>query len=155
MWKFILNHTILFWMVHVILFHFNLCGINLNLWRLNFWPSSFFLFRATPAAYGSSWARGQIRTAAASLPQPQQHWIQAASATYAAVCSNARSLTHWVRSGIKLHPQKDNHGSLTPWATTGTPDLNLFSIVHGGLRSYVVLSRHFKYPCPGDSEPLR
>ena len=31
----------------------------------------------------------------------RQHWIQAASATYAAPCSKARTLTHWVRPGIK------------------------------------------------------
>ena len=34
-------------------------------------------------------------------PQPQQCWIWAASATYAAACSNTGSLTHWVRPGIK------------------------------------------------------
>ena len=33
--------------------------------------------------------------------QPWQHWIQAASVTYATACSNTRSLTHWVRPGIK------------------------------------------------------
>ena len=33
--------------------------------------------------------------------QPQQHQIQAASATYASACVNARSLTHWVRPGIE------------------------------------------------------
>ena len=40
---------------------------------------------ATPAAYGSSQARGQITAAAAHLrpmPQPQQHWIQVAPVTY-------------------------------------------------------------------------
>ena len=34
-------------------------------------------------------------------PQPQQHWIRAVSANYAAGCGNTRSLTHWVRPGIK------------------------------------------------------
>ena len=29
-----------------------------------------------------------------SMSQPQEHWIQAASATYTAAFSNARSLTH-------------------------------------------------------------
>ena len=31
-----------------------------------------------------------------------QCWIWAASATHAAACSNARSLTHWMRPGIEL-----------------------------------------------------
>ena len=44
------------------------------------------LFRATPAAYGSSWARGQIRAAAAGLCHHHR---------------NAKSLTHWARPGIK------------------------------------------------------
>ena len=34
-------------------------------------------------------------------PQPWQHQIQAASATYVTACSKARSLTHWVRPGIE------------------------------------------------------
>ena len=44
----------------------------------------FLLFRATPVAYGSSQARGQIGV----VPQPQ---MQAVSVTSAAACSNARS----------------------------------------------------------------
>ena len=35
-----------------------------------------------------------------SAPQPRQHQLQATSATYTTACSNARSLTHWVRPGI-------------------------------------------------------
>ena len=50
--------------------------IYLGLWSNVF---SFFLFRATPAAHGSSWARGRIR---------------AASVTYVTACGNARSLIH-------------------------------------------------------------
>ena len=34
-------------------------------------------------------------------PQPQQHWIQVTSVTYVTACSNARSLAHWTRLGIK------------------------------------------------------
>ena len=48
--------------------------------------SFFFLFRATPAAHGSSQGTSQIR---------------AASVTYTKVCSKARYLTHRVRPGIK------------------------------------------------------
>ena len=48
-----------------------------------------YLFRATPAVYGSS------RSCSCQLtPQPQQHQIQALSMTYAPACSNAGSLTH-------------------------------------------------------------
>ena len=40
--------------------------VRKELWRS--WKYIFFfLFTAMPAAYGSSWARGQIRAAAASL----------------------------------------------------------------------------------------
>ena len=46
----------------------------------------FFLFRETPVAYGGSQAKGPIRAAAAGL-HPSH--------------SNAGSLTHWVRPGIK------------------------------------------------------
>ena len=52
-------------------------------------PFNFFyfcLFRATPLAYGSSQARGQIRAAAAGLHHSH---------------SNTASLTHWLRPGIK------------------------------------------------------
>ena len=35
------------------------------------------------------------------MPEPQQHQIQAASATYTTAHSNPRSLTHWLRPGIK------------------------------------------------------
>ena len=34
-------------------------------------------------------------------PQPQQHWIQTASLTYATACTNTGSLTPWARSGIE------------------------------------------------------
>ena len=47
------------------------------------------LIRATPAAYGSSQARGQIGAVAACLHHN---------------CSNAGSLTHWVRPGIEPLP---------------------------------------------------
>ena len=41
------------------------------------------LFRAAPAVYGGSQARGLIRaTSCQPTPQPQQHRIQAASVTY-------------------------------------------------------------------------
>ena len=56
---------------------------------------SLFLFRATPAAYGGSQARGLIGAVTAELmPEPQQRGIQAASLTYTTAHSNAGSLTH-------------------------------------------------------------
>ena len=48
------------------------------------------LFRPAPMAYGSSQARGQIRT----TPQPQQHGIQVVSAPCITAHGNSRSLTH-------------------------------------------------------------
>ena len=59
-------------------------------------PHFFFLFRATPAAYGSSPGQGLNRAIAASLhtPQPQQLGIRAASVTYAVAHGNEGSLTH-------------------------------------------------------------
>ena len=54
------------------------------------------------------------------MPQPGQHWIRAASVTYAIACSSARYLTHWARQGIKPHPYRHYVVFLTHWATTGT-----------------------------------
>ena len=36
-----------------------------------------------------------------AMPQPQQHRVSTTSATYAAACSNALSLTHWAKPGIE------------------------------------------------------
>ena len=60
-----------------------------------------FFFRATPSAYGGSQARGQNSCTHWPTPQPQQHQIQATSATYTTTHSNIGSLTHWVRPGIQ------------------------------------------------------
>ena len=62
----------------------------------------FLLFRAALMAYGSSQARGRIRAAATGLHhKPQQHSIQAESATYTMAHGNVRSPTHWAKTGIK------------------------------------------------------
>ena len=58
------------------------------------------LFRATQAAYGSSWPRGPFSCSSWPTPQPQHCRIWAASETYIAAHGNARSLTHWKRPGI-------------------------------------------------------
>ena len=47
----------------------------------------FFLFRAAPVAYGSSFSRGQIAAAASGLCHSH---------------SNVGSLTHWARLGMEL-----------------------------------------------------
>ena len=70
---------------------------------------------AAPAACGSFQTRGWIL----AIPQSQQHQIQATSATYIIACSNAGSLTHWVRPEIKPISYVR---FLTHWATTGTPE---------------------------------
>ena len=81
-----------------------------------------FFLMGTPAAFESSWARGQIRAVAWPMPQPWQHRIQVTSANSGAACSNTRSLTHWVRPGIEpassqrqcwvLNPLSHNRNSL-------------------------------------------
>ena len=83
-----------------------------------------FLFMAIPAAYGNSWAKDQIRTAAASLYH-----------------SNTRFLTQWARLGIEstcVHPHRDNIRSLTPWTTTGTPSVINFRSQHNLIPFFVL-----------------
>ena len=58
--------------------------------------------------------------------QPQQHQIQAESATYATAHGNTGSLSHWARPGIKPTSSWILVGFLTPWATTGIPSLRQF-----------------------------
>ena len=62
---------------------------------------SFFFFAATPAAFVSSQARVKSELQLRSMPQPWQHQIWVAFATYTTACGNARSLTHWARPGIE------------------------------------------------------
>ena len=82
----------------------------------------FYCFRATPAAYGSSQAKCQIGATAASL-----HHSHSSSGSKLCLWptttthSNARSLTHWVRSGIEPASSWIPVRFLTCWATTGTP----------------------------------
>ena len=76
----------------------------------------FVFFRAVPATYGSSWARSQNRAAAVGLQHSHPR-----SATYASACSNAWSLTHKERPGIKSTSSWLLVGFLTCWATKGTP----------------------------------
>ena len=55
---------------------------------------TFFIFRATPAAYGSSWVRGQFGAVYANLCHATTAPDPAASVTYTAACGNVGSLTH-------------------------------------------------------------
>ena len=57
-----------------------------------------FLFRATPATYGSSWARGQTG---------------AAGAGHALACNNARSLNTEQGQGPNPNPHRPYVGFLT------------------------------------------
>ena len=95
---------------------------------------------AIPAAYGSSQARDQIGLQLWPMPQPWQHWIRAASESYAAACSSAGSSTHWARPGIKLNPHRDSVGGVpvvVQWKSIqlGTMRLQVCSLaLLGGLR---------------------
>ena len=73
---------------------------NQNLWSMQDKIFLFWLFRAEPAAYGGSRARGLIEAVAAS----HSH-------------SNARSLTHWARPGIEPETSWFLVGfvSVVPW----------------------------------------
>ena len=75
--------------------------VNISLYFL-IYTFFLFVFRATPATYGSSQARGQIRATATGLHHSHNNaGIRAAYSTYTAACSNVRSLTNWAKPGIK------------------------------------------------------
>ena len=76
-------------------YHFHLF---LSLFFFFFLFFSLFFSRPAPMAFGSSQARGQIGAVATG---PCPHHIPALSATYTTAHGNARTLTHWVRPGIK------------------------------------------------------
>ena len=79
------------------------------------------IFRAAPAAHGSSQARGSNKSYSCQpTPQPQQCEIQAETATYTTAHSNARSLTHSARPGIKPTTSVPNRICFY-CATTGAP----------------------------------
>ena len=85
-------------LMHIICQIYNLQMFS-SIYSFSFFFSLFFffsfsLFRATPIARGNSRAKGWI-----GAPQPCQIW--AASVTHTTAYSHARSLTHWVRPGIK------------------------------------------------------
>ena len=76
---------------------------------------TFFFFKATPAAYGRSQARGRM-----SLHQSHSNTgSKVASATYKTAHGSDGSLTNWVRPGVE--PVSSwILGFVTHWATMGT-----------------------------------
>ena len=81
-----------------------------------------------PSAYGGS--HGSNRSCShPPTPQPQQYQIWASSSTYTTAHSNAKSLAHWARSGIKP-------------ATSLFP-VGLFLLGHDG-NSWVSLNKQYE-----------
>ena len=70
---------------------------------------------------GSNWSCSRQPT-----PQPQQHGIRAASATYTTVHGNAGSLTHWAGPGIQPTSSWMLVAFINHWATMGTPPTKKF-----------------------------
>ena len=64
------------------------------------------------------------------MPWPQQHQIQAKSATYSAAYSNAWFLIADQGQGSNPHPHIDNVRSLTHWAIMGTPALSILKFLY-------------------------
>ena len=61
-----------------------------------------------------------------TYPQPQQCWIRSVSSTYTTAHSNAGSLTHWARPGIKYVSPWILVGIVNCWATRETLSVSLF-----------------------------
>ena len=83
----------------------------------------FFLFRATPATYGSSPARGQVGATAAGLHHSH---------------GNTGSLTHWVGPEIQPASSWFLVGFLNHWATKGTPYAPLLFSVESAVYIFFV-----------------
>ena len=97
----------------------------------------FYPFRAATTVYGGSQARGPNWSCSHwPTPQPQQHQIQATSATYTTAQGNTRSLTEWGQ-GSNLDP----HGYQS----------DLFSLSHNGNSRN---SSYYIHLCPDAKKPL-
>ena len=59
------------------------------------------------------------------MPEPQQHRIRTASATYTTAHGSAGSLTHWAREGIEPSSSRFLGGFVNHCATAGT-SVNIF-----------------------------
>ena len=104
--------------------HWATTGTPKKTYLKNFLFFSFFFFFGH--AFGMWKCPGQGSNQSCSCrptPKPQQHQIWAASVTYTTAQGNARSLTHWMRPGIK--PVSSwmlvRFVICFHWATTGTP----------------------------------
>ena len=80
---------------------------------------------AAPVAYGSSQTRGQLELQLQAYTTPTAMPYPSHICNYTAACCNARSLIHWVRPEIKPASSRHYVGSLTHWATMGTPNFIL------------------------------
>ena len=102
------------------------------------------LFGAAPVAYGSSQARGWIGAVATSLQQCQ---IRATSATHTTAHSNAGSLTHWSRPGIKPASSwtLDKFVSTEPWRELPEPDGSAQGFSEAAVK---MSTRTLVHPCP-------
>ena len=76
---------------------------------------------------------------------PQQYGIWAMSMTYTTGHSSARSLTHWVRPGIKPVFLWILVGFINCWAMIGTPGFTKYFYMKNGLReTEIKYSKSFK-----------
>ena len=106
------------------LFHLAQCFLNLSiLLQIAGFPSSFFLFMATPAAYGNSQVRGSNQSCsqllayatATTTPDPRP------------ICDLHHSLQqHWIINPLgkardRIHILVDTSWVLNPLSTMGTP----------------------------------
>ena len=103
-----------------------------------FWST--FFFRAAPAAYGGSQARGPIW----ATPVGLQHSHSNAGSephlwTYTTAHSNAGSLTHWARPGIQPATSWFPVRFVNRWATMGIPGLHFVNLSFWFLSSAIVL----------------
>ena len=97
------------------------CAVQQEL-ILNVLPSFFFFFFGGGCIHGIWKFPGWGSNGSCSChPVPQLHRIQAVSLTYTTAHSNAGSLTHWVRTGIKPTTSWVLEGFVTAESQRGTP----------------------------------
>ena len=98
-----------------------------------------FLFRATPAAYESSWTRGWIRAPAEIYATVMTMPDLSCICDLCCSCNNTGSLTHLARLGIKSHLHGHYVRFLTHWATMGTLCTTIFKFLFEWLNSCLLL----------------
>ena len=109
------------------------------------WCTFFFFFFFKGRTYGvckfsgcgSNWSSRRW-----PMPQTQQHQIQATSESFAAPCGNAKSLTHWVRPGIKPASSWIWVGFLFHWAATGIPGPVSFNLWYRRSHTFTIMSQN-------------